>query len=332
MAAPILARGKPMPFKTAVFNLCLIVASLAVGLVAAEGLLRLKNQSMQNYDIEMWRYAKDLKIRSDDPVLDHEHRKNASAVLQSVNIRTNEWGMRGGPVPPPAPSQRRILFLGSSITLGWGVPEEDTVTARLERRFRAAGEDVVVMNAGVGNYNAARSVELFFTRLEAVAPTDIVMHFFLRDAEELEPGGGNWLLRNSELAVTLWTLAHQYLDPQGEESLVDHYRAVYKSDAPGFIAMKASLKRLADYARAHGIRLYLTMIPDIHNLTDYPFGFAHEAMAHVAAEYDYRYLDLLPFFGKLPPEKIWAMPGDPHPNSLGHEIMADAIYPLLTVE
>jgi len=321
-----------MSFKTVAFNLCLIVASLAVGLVAAEGLLRLKNQSMQNYDIEMWRYAKELKIRSADPLLDHEHRKDASALLQSVNIRTNEWGMRGGAIPPPVPGQRRILFLGSSITLGWGVPEEETVTARLEQRFRDAGENVVVMNAGIGNYNAARSVELFFARLQPVAPTDIVVHFFLRDAEELEPGGGNWFLRNSELAVTLWTLAHRYLDPQGEASLVDHYHAVYKPAAPGFVAMKAALERLADYARAHGIRLYLTMIPDIHNLKNYPFGFAHEAMARVAAEYDYRYLDLLPFFGKLSPERIWAMPGDPHPNALGHQIMADAIYPLLTAE
>ena len=321
-----------MSLKSAVTNLCLIAISVVVGLGAAEGLLRLKNESMRNYDIEMWRYAKELKIRSDDPLLDHEHVKNGSAVLQSVTIRTNQWGLRGGPVPPSSPGQRRILFLGGSITLGWGVPEEDTVTARLERRLQSDGEDVVVMNAGIGNYNAARSVELFSKRLQPLQPTDIVVHFFLRDAESLEPGGGNWLLRNSELAVTLWTVMHQYLDPQGEASLVEHYRAAYRPDAPGFTATQAALKRLAEFAHAHAIRIYLAMIPDIHNLESYPFAFAHEAIGRLATEDGYRYLDLLPFFGTLAPQKLWAMPGDPHPNALGHEIMADAIYPMLKVE
>jgi lysophospholipase L1-like esterase len=321
-----------MSLKSAGVNLCLILVSLALGLVAAEGVLRLKNRSMQSYAIEMWRYGKEIKTSSDDPVLDHEQAKNASAVLQGVTLRTNEWGMRGGAVPVAVPGQRRILVLGASITLGWGVPEEETFTARLESRFRGAGEDVVVMNAGTANFNAVRSVELFFDRLEPTQPTDIVVHYFLRDAEMLEPEHGNWLLRNSELAVTLWTVTHQYLEPQGEASLVDHYRAVYQQDAPGFIAARAALRRLADFAHAHGIRLYLTMVPDIHNLQNYPFGFAHAAMAQVARDFGYRYLDLLPAFGKLAPERIWAMPGDPHPNALGHEIMAEAIYPLLTIE
>src|SRR5262249_56519728 len=139
--------------------------------------------------------------------------------------------------------QGRVLFLGASITLGWGVAEEDTVTARLERRLRDSGEDAAVMNAGIGNYNVVRSVELYLTRLRDTKPTDILVHFFLRDAEALEPGGGNWLLRNSELAVTLWTVAHQRLDPSGDRSLIDHYREVYRPDAPGFLATRAALQR-----------------------------------------------------------------------------------------
>lgn len=318
-----------MKSKPILLNIGLLLGSLVVAMLIGEGVARLKNSAMRNYDIEMWRYAKELKVRSDDPLIDHEHRRNASAVLQSVTIRTDEWGLRGGPVPPPTPGQRRILFLGSSITLGWGVPEDDTETARLARRFQADGRDVVVMNAGVGNYNAQRAIELFLARLVDTKPTDIVVQFFLRDAEALPPGRDNWLIRNSELAVMLWEAWHQNVDPHGEASLIDHYRAVYAPDAPGFIAAQAALKRLADYAAAHDIRLYLTMIPDIHNLEHYPFGFAHDEIAEIARADGYRYLDLLPAFGTLPPERIWAMPGDPHPNALGHQLMADAIYPFL---
>jgi hypothetical protein len=31
----------------------------------------------------------------------------------------------------------------------------------------------------------------------------------------------------------------------------------------------------------------------------------------------------------LPPQELFAMPGDPHPNALGHKLMADAISPII---
>lgn len=305
-----------------------VTISTAIALGAGEIILRIKNGAMDNYDIEMWRYARELKVRSPDPVLGHEHLPNAAAVLQSTEIRTNDLGLRGGPVAA-IPGKRRILVLGASITLGWGVPEQDTFTAVLEKMFRSRGEDVEVLNAGVGNYNAERYVELFFTRLTALAPTDIIVHYFLRDAETLDAGGGNFLLQHSELAVTLWIAANRVLGATGEKSLVDHYKAVYDPQAPGFLKMEQSLSKLSDYARQHHIGLYLAMMPDVHNLTNYPFGAIHATMRRFAEAHGYIFIDLLPAFQGLKPEQVWAMPGDPHPNALGHELMAKSIFPIL---
>lgn len=314
--------------KIAFYSVILAVVSTAAALVVAEGVLRIKNSSMTNYDVEMWRYAKELKAASPDPRLGHDHIKNAAAVLQSVPIRINEWGLRGGPVVSPAP-RRRILFLGGSITLGWGVPEAQTVTQRVEQILRRGGEDVEVLNGGVGNYNAERYVERFFTELAALNPTDIVVQYFLRDAESLDPGGSNFLLRHSELALTMWIAATRLMEAKGERAVIEHYENLYRADEPGFVAMKDSLQRLADYGRVHGIRLYFAMTPDVHNLKDYPFGFIHDKMKKIAEADGYQYVDLLPAFGKLTPEQVWAMPGDPHPNAVGHELMAEAIAPML---
>ena len=315
--------------RRALTSLVVLVVSFGVALAAGEAMLRVKNSSMKTYDIEMWRYAKELKVRSDDPHLDFDHVKSASATLQSVSIRLNDWGLRNGPVEPVAPGGRRILFLGGSIALGWGVPEADTVEARLERRLRDSGQRAQVLNGGVGNYNADRYVSRFFKELTGLNPTDIVVHYFLRDAEDLEPGNGNVLLRHSEVAVTMWIAYHRLFDRAGEQSLVDHYRAVYAPDAPGFLTMQARLKELAEYAKARKIRIYLAMTPDVHNLVDYKFDFVHETMRKIAQADGYTYVDLLPAMRGRPPEDLFAMPGDPHPNALGHQLMADAILPVI---
>jgi len=123
------------------FSAVLFAAASAVAICAAEGVLRLKNYSMTNYDIEMWRYSKEMKVRSQNPVLDFSHAKGSSALLQSVAIRTNSWGLRGAEVPPRDPHIGRVLFLGGSITLGWGVKESETVTEQLNRMFAQNGPE-----------------------------------------------------------------------------------------------------------------------------------------------------------------------------------------------
>ena len=313
------------------FSVLLLTLSLGVALGAGEVILRVKNSAMTTYDIEMWRYAKDLKAQSPDPDLDFDHVRSKSAVLQNVTIRLNDYGLRNGPVEPVPTGGRRILFLGGSITLGWGVQEEQTVEARLQQMLRDSGGRVQVLNGGVGNYNAERYVSRFFKELQDLNPTDIVVHYFLRDAEDLPAGGGNIILRNSELGVTLWIAYHRLFDKAGEGTLVDHYRAAYDPNAPGFGVMKMKLRELADYGRAHHIRMYLAMTPDVHNLVDYKFDFVHETMRQIAEADGYTYVDLLPAMRGRPPETLFAMPGDPHPNALGHQLMAEAIFPVIKV-
>jgi len=307
----------------------LIAVSVVLCLLAAEAFLRVKNSAMTNYDIEMWRYSNELKRQSEDPSIDFDHVKSKTATLQNVDIRLNTWGLRGPEPAPPLEGERRILFLGGSITLGWGVDEAGTVEARLEKMLFDAGEPAQVLNGGVGNYVTERYVSRFFKELAGLNPTDIVVHYFLRDAEKLPPGGGNFFLRHSELAVTLWIAYHRLLDRAGEKSLVDHYRAAYAPDAPGFVITQRKLGELAAYAKQKNIRIYLAMIPDVHNLMDYKLGFVHDMMHKVAETDGYTFIDLLPGMLGHPPEELWAMPGDPHPNAFGHELMARAIFPVL---
>jgi hypothetical protein len=221
------------------------------------------------------------------------------------------------------------LFLGGSIVLGWGVPEQDTISVRLQQRLQDEGEDVEVLNGGVANYNTERYVERFFARLERLKPTDIVVQYFLRDAEKLDPAGDNFLLRNSQFALTTWIALSSLASRSGAQDPVDHHKSVYRDGQPGFVEMKRRLGMLADYAKSHNVRLFLAMTPDVHDLPTYHLGFVHDRMRAIAAELGMRYIDFLPVLEKRTPEELWTIPGDPHPNALAHRLMADALLPVI---
>ena len=76
-------------------TLLLSLLSTIFCIFGAEIFLRLKNSNSLNYDVEMTRYSNLLKVKSQNKIMDFEHKKNASAKLQGIKIRTNKYGLRG---------------------------------------------------------------------------------------------------------------------------------------------------------------------------------------------------------------------------------------------
>ena len=262
--------------------------------------------------------------------MDFEHQKNKTAKLQKVDIRINNFGLRGADVLEEKSAERRILFLGGSITLGWGVEENKTITSNIQKKFNENKYDVEVLNAGIGNYNAPRYISRYFTNLEKLQPTDIVIHYFLRDAEDLKPAKQNILLKNSQVAVTVWTAFNRLFIKSGEKVIQEHYKNVYQENSVGFVRMRENLSKLAKHAKDKKIKLYLVMTPDITNLQDYKFTYIHQIMKDISNELGYEFIDTLPYFRGIKFENLYAMPGDPHPNAFGHKIMADVIFPVIS--
>ena len=169
------------------FSGAAFVLSLLISVFAAEGILRLKNNSMKNYDIEMWRYARELK-----PL-----------------VHGLSWAMTTSRMPPRSCNLSRVRtnigncvvgqsYRGSRSSVAycsWAVPlrldgeclRAKQSLSRIEFALREKGRSVDVLNGGVGNYNAGGYVQRFFSELQELKPTDIVVHYFLRDAENARP-------------------------------------------------------------------------------------------------------------------------------------------------
>jgi len=296
---------------------------LLLGLFGIEIALRLINSDMSNYNIEMWKYAKELKTQ--DPILGHIHKKNKVATLQSVEIELNSLGMRSS---EPMTEMKKILFLGSSISLGWGIENEDSYAEIVNKRLKTEGLNYQVLNASVGNYNTYRYIENFLQNQLATDPEIIVINYFLNDAEILPMGSGNLLLRNSELAASL-TIAIKKMIANNNENLINHYNTLYKSQNPGFKLMEASLAKLAKYAKTKDIKVYLVLIPDVHYLENYPFLSIHERMKQVSMNKNFKFIDTYETLKGLNFNELQIIPGDSHPNEYGHKLIGDKLSTIL---
>ncbi|MFW2555392.1 SGNH/GDSL hydrolase family protein [Aliarcobacter butzleri] len=314
--------------KNILINCAISIISIIIMFLIAEGLIRTKNMDMKNYNIEMWKYTKELKIKSDDVNLAFYHKPSSEAILQSVKIRTNNYGLRGENIAKERITNRRILFLGSSATLGWGVDEENIMTTLLAKKF---GKDVEILNAGVGNYNSVRYTELFFTKLKELEPTDIVVHFFLNDADDLQIPNTNWFLQNSQLAVLIWN-AFTVLASEND-SLINYYDKLYDENYVGYKNMINSLDKLSKYSKENNIRLYFASLPDLHYLEDDKLDRYYKRVQEIVISKGFKFLNLQDGFDKgIKSKDLWVMPTDAHPNILAHKLMAEQIYPFLIIE
>jgi lysophospholipase L1-like esterase len=306
--------------QTAIFCSVLIVS-----LAGAEVVLRYKNSDGANYNIEMWKYSNELKDMFSDQGYEFKHKLNSSFKLQNVEIRTNNFGLRGSDISEKRDDKTRILFLGGSVTLGWGVSENQTTPFLLEKTLKASDLQVEVLNAGVGNYNVQRYTSLFFDELVTLKPDHIVLNFFIRDMEDLPKPNSNFLLRNSQIAVTLWIAYQQLFNKFNSESQYKFYKDIYSKKSKEFSILDASFERFKEYGQSSGATITVAMIPEIKFLDDYKLGFAHELLKTTASRHGFNFIDLFPSLETYSSKELFVMHNDPHPNRLGHKKMAKDI-------
>ena len=316
------APGRPQYAFTA---LALLLLSIVVA-VGLEGYVRLVIDDGLHFDLEMWKYAREVKQVAADPILGHEHRPGAAAHLMGVDVRINRLKLRDAEYPyERPPGVQRVLMLGDSVTFGWGVPVADTVAKRLERQLRARGRHVEVINTGVGNYNTTMELEYFFAEGFRYDPQVVVLNYFINDAEPVPTyRAPNLLQRHSYayvwLSGRLDVLARLLTRRQ---NWADYYLALY--EAPGWTAVQQSIARLTAYCRDRGIGVLIANYPELRELKPYRFDRVRTLVRETAERNGAAYLDLYDAVRDETPERLWVTKPDDHPSSYAHGLFADAM-------
>ena len=60
-------------------------------------------------------------------------------------------------------NDKKILFLGSSISLGWGVEQKDSYPGIIQTKLSSDSLNYLVLNGSIGNYNTFRYVNNFLS-------------------------------------------------------------------------------------------------------------------------------------------------------------------------
>ncbi|MGE0574116.1 SGNH/GDSL hydrolase family protein [Reyranella sp.] len=314
-------------------NGLLLVAVLALCLLSFEGLTRVFLDDGMLYELEMWKYATDVKVRDPQPDIGHRHRSGAQQQLMGVSVRTNSLGLRSPEIDQPAkPGVARIAFVGDSITLGWGVAEQETFANRVLDALTKAGRKVDGFNLGVGNYNTTQELALYRKVGARLKPDIIVLAYFINDAEPMPLYlDTTWLDRNSAgwnvLRYRLDTVSRTFGETPDWKK---YYRDLYAPNAAGWEETRKALGNFAAEARQTGAKLIVFNIPELRELKPYPFGDITDKVRAVIERDKVPFVDLLPSVESVDPRTLWVTVPDPHPNGKADAYFAKGMLPEIT--
>lgn len=310
-------------------NLMLVLTAFLFCILAGEAILRVKQRYVNNYDFAMWNYASELKQPLWNSSLPFHHYPSRSGRYYGVEIRTNSLGFRDTERSIQKPlNTRRIIMLGDSFTLGWGVPFDKTFSYQLEAMLNKTGEMFQVINMGVGNYNTVMEVELFKLKGLKLNPDVVVLMYYINDAEqtpEINALSYSFLKYSYLLASVREQVMRYRIMRKSSGSLERYYRNLYADGAIGITATTKALTELLAICKEKNIKLLIVNIPDLRQLKEYPFVFATDYIRNFSEDNHVPFLDLLSFLEKEAGESLWVSMEDPHLNVKGNALAAEAI-------
>jgi lysophospholipase L1-like esterase len=320
-----------------------LILSLLIGLFAIELYARwYYGRPTMHFGLEMWKYARTLKLRAENAEMSHRHRPNAEAFLMGVNVKINALGLRDRAEITKAkpPATYRIVVLGDSTTLGWGAPFESLYCKVLERSLNsnppsARWPKYEVINTGIGNYNTAQEVASFKERWLALEPDMVFIAWYINDAESTPRPSGNWLAYHSYGYAWISANFDSALRNVGaNKDYRKYYNDLYAPEQPGWIKSQAAFGELAQICKARNLPLHILLIPELHTLAgNYEFKNIHQAIREVAKKHGAGVLDLIDAFPATgDPKQYWASPEDAHPNGIANELMGARLDAVLRAE
>ncbi len=121
-------------------RIAIVLVAMVLAVVVVECSIRLIDPFGVSHFINMKRYRLDLCVARLDSVRLFAHHPDQVMELAGWEIRTDSRGFRGPErlIPKPV-NTKRMVFVGDSVTFGWGVDLEDTFVHMIGEELSARG-------------------------------------------------------------------------------------------------------------------------------------------------------------------------------------------------
>lgn len=293
---------------------------------------------------------KTTTIFEKDPDLGWKLKPQANDIWCGKKVSINAKGVRGPELPyERAPSAKRILYLGDSVTFGCRLASyQHTFPYLIESLLEQQGQlQVETVNAGVGGYSPWQEYIYLVKEGIKYQPDLIILSFVLNDVTEkfrLTKFGGHvegWQLYKSANSFFdriyksnsgIMYFARRFAewqrfgtDTQKGAIQVENFNIRYLIENPDDPQIKnawkmtlANLDKIATFSREQGIPLIIVLFPfsfqlDSLDLENSP----HTILSQFTTKQAIPYINLLPIFKRRLQEHKWTP----------HTLFADMSHP-----
>lgn len=348
-------RPVPLSFKLALAAIVLIVAFGMCEIVARAIYPRPPDDSRQP-DI-VYQY---------DPDIRYTHKPNQRGYIDDGLVTINSRGFRGPEPQTPKPAGRtRIVTIGDSLTLGWGVNDDETFSVALEKglRSRLPQLDLDVVNAGVSGYNTRQEVVWLSRNLDLLTPDVVLIGLYINDVPDtggntagvtqgatvvgapqpvagqilhLNPSHTSWSERMLRKSRAVFTLGRAYKRLRGSTEWTNPAFTMemdilqgHDSEAitQAWAAVETQLADLARLAQQHHFRAGIVVLPPLEQVRGEATAAHYQTtVAGIAARHHLFVIDPLPaLVGQAKPERLFVPYDRIHPSAAGHQLIGAAI-------
>jgi lysophospholipase L1-like esterase len=329
-------------WKNALKNLALFATVFLVCVALAEGVLRLMGYG-------------NVEIYQPDPLVIWRLKPNQNCYtkIDHKPVRINAHGTRGAEFTDAKPSGTiRIISLGDSRTFGWGLSNEETYSALLQKQLQeklGPGKKVEVINAGVNAWSFPQ-MSVFFREFALPWQPDMVIlgeaNLWTQFSEKSDPAFVRKMMSRVRLKNLLrrFALYHYVVEVQLKE-VYERQRSKFipvdpkqdtlfkeqqQKDPDAFF--RAAIEDLCSIALSNRVQPVLVFIPSQNTLLapgTNAFTEVRRAKTSVSQKFNVPLLDLTPDL--QPRAKDLYLDADPvHLNAAGNEIIGRRLFEVVS--
>jgi hypothetical protein len=255
-------------------------------------------------------------------------------------VTTDENGFRINALPPtPHPQRPTFITLGDSITFGYGVENNETLSAQLEAQM----PDTEFINAGVPGYTLDQEIALYNKEIRSsIDPEGLLLVFYWNDLDRFDPGmvdedgilrpygwvdagpncdpiqrgllkfvpGKCWLDINSAFYKALKKLVNMRYNNERLANTREKAKTGEIEDPSKEEHLEEYLEQLTEFSETLPIKKYFVIWPDRYLHAD-----TKPALIKGALKADFTVIDLTEVFGNEAETLSWDTV-HPHPDTI----------------